>query len=280
MIRFDKIHFTFDPHRENICPSGLTLAPRVVDHEPAILVPQRITAFRTWMENQDIGNLADKVLANIRYISWENTLQALALLALRINNFTMGEPYGFITWANWKSGQYMYEHTPLDPSPSQIVYCYDDNRKAIAQAASPLLPRYVYLEDGAYSAGQMGTVLHDFVSATGIRPEQVMIALVATTNFAKERMQKAGFFDYNAVYYIPEGQELFSPRELASLTKASAWAGAYEDAVLTFFSHKVPDNFFGMLRRRVGEYDDQNNQVYLLDDSADGPLWPPYRQKR
>lgn len=260
------------------------LPPRVVDLPKGVLDEGQLTMYRSWMDKQPNGRyLFNKLLENLRFIGGKDMDESLAWTNQEINNLVKDGEYILLYDRDHKSGDYLTKKLNVKKPITRVPVLFGrgvDEAKKFKNKYNHL----VYVNDAAYSGHQDAWMLNEFIEKTGFSVENMHLFYAGLTSTARSWIKtelKPG--SVSARYKIPVITEIFSEEEQVDLQSIfRSWGGGYGQAVLTFFEHKVPDNFFGGLKRSIGEYmvkNEYESSIYLIDDTRGGKYSPPYHEK-
>lgn len=269
----------------------MLLPPRALDLDRKLWTDKSYEFMRNWMKERGRLPLFDKLIENIRFISSDEVDKSLDFLSAEIAAFVDDSPYTLLFDLVDKSGGYLSGKINLkDCPPRQKLPIMWDEHKYDGKEHLPFKSgeKIVYLNDAVYSGHQDTMIIKDFLKDNSdVSPDNVGVFLIGATNIGKRYMaENVEVGKIVAKYFFPTISELFSGEEMQELREVFNWMGHYSQAVLTFFEHRVPDNFFGGLKKSMAEMNEDDlkknpgvkiRRYFLIDDSKkSGPFSPPY----
>lgn len=255
----------------------ITLPPKLIDLpdiKNRFIEKDNFDEFEKWMESQHQENLLNKLISNIGYISNKNVQEKIKIISSRVSNFIGDNENIFLIFSLGESGEYITDNLILNKPPEKVKM-YPEGKRILIENKNNR--KYVFVDDGAYSGSQSATLIKNFIEKNEVKPDNFLISFIGATDKAiKKIKEETGITKIFSEYKIPTITEIFTPEEQKKLeTIFTSWKSPYDQAVLTFFEHRIPDNFFGGLRRRIGNFDDESNKmIFLIDDVKLGKNYP------
>ncbi len=262
--------------------SSHDLPPRLIDKHPEILDRTLHSEMYEYAKSKGETNLFGKLIDNLRFIDRQTFTDDLKVLGGEVSRFVGDHDYSLLINRKNKSEGWVFDQIDVLKPPIAVIDGFGSTSNPKSNA-----DKGVFTDDGLYTGAHLNSTLESCIQEGVVKAGGLGIFLIGSTNLARKNITQ----DFNPVVYfykynIPTISEIFSSSEQKRLKKLfPSWSGSYEQAVLTFWWHKIPDNFIGGLKASGGEflYDrkkDIGHSVYLFNDGPEGGFYPPYRPRR
>jgi hypothetical protein len=221
-------------------------------------------------------DLINKIISNIRYIDRRILEESISLLANCLRSYTDAEDLIFVYNQPAKSGEWITNQFMRIPPLRRARAITLKDLKAQASDFS-LTTTFVIADDASYSGEQCKESLRQLHSIFPQLPqEKLILALVGLTKEAQTKLFQDGIPAIIIYRYIfPTCQEIFTAEELSDIffITGNITSAGLASSVMTFFEHKVPDNFLKLLRDGDGVEKDAQDPVLIHTRLFE----PPYK---